>query len=126
MVYYWFCVICKIKPSKSGAIALGGKKFTELTGNVFDGNGGPLTIANGPYWITDNVTVPVGQTLTINAGVEIQFKVGKKITADGTLISNGTAAQPILLYSNNVAAGIHNPPITDIPSKKINGKMGVK
>ncbi len=41
-----------IQYHEAGSIAFGGKKFTELTGNIFDGNGGPLTIANGPYWIT--------------------------------------------------------------------------
>ncbi|RLC15589.1 MAG: hypothetical protein DRH93_19575 [Deltaproteobacteria bacterium] len=78
----------------------GGSAYTQLCGNVYDGAGGPLTVSNGPYWITCNVTIPVGRTLTIQAGVEIQFHRGLRIKSDGVMNADGTATR-IILYSNN-------------------------
>lgn len=93
----------------------GGKAYTQLCGNVYDGSGGPLTVANGPYWVTCNVTVPVSQTLTIEAGVEIQFDPGRKITSSGTTNADGTAQQ-ILIYSNNQA-------INPLPTMTVDGPL---
>jgi len=93
----------------------GGKAYTQLCGNVWDGYGGPLTVANGPYWVTCNVTVPASLTLTIEAGVEIQFDPGRKITSSGTTNADGTAKQ-ILIYSNNQA-------ITPLPTMTVDGPL---
>jgi len=78
----------------------GGSAYTQLCGNVYDGSGGPLTANNGPYWITCTVTVPAGRTLTIQAGVEIQFQRGLQIRSDGYTTANGSASR-ITIYSNN-------------------------
>lgn len=79
----------------------GGSAYTTLCGNVSDGSGGPLTVADGPYWVTCNVTVPAGQTLTIQPGVEIQFdQGGRKITSVGNTNADGSTAR-ITIYSNN-------------------------
>ncbi len=45
-----------------------------------------------------DVTVPAGQTLTIQPGVTINFSSG--LTVDGTLIVQGTASQPIVMQSS--------------------------
>lgn len=85
----------------------GGKAYTQLCGTKYDGNGGPLTVAGGPYWVSCNVTVPVGQTLTINPGVEIQFKMLTKISSGGstgTVDVDGTSSR-VLMYSNNPSLG---------------------
>jgi hypothetical protein len=66
----------------------------QLCGNVYDGRGGPLTDVR-PYLVTCDVTVPDGQTLTINPGVKIYFEPGCKIIANGTLIANGEPNNPI-------------------------------
>lgn len=78
----------------------GGKAYTHLCGNVYDGSGGPLTVSGGPYWLTCNVTVPAGQVLTIQAGVEIQFHQGLRITSTGTTNADGSSSR-ITVYSNN-------------------------
>lgn len=94
----------------------GGKAYVQLCGNVYDGSGGPLTASNGPYWVTCDVTVPAGQTLTVNAGVEIQFHNGTKITSSGALNADGSAGR-IQLYSNNSTLGF--------PSIKVNSQIQI-
>ena len=71
-----------------------------MCGTVYDGNRGPLTVNGGPYWLTCNVTVPAGQALTIQAGVEIQFHQGLRITSEGATSGDGTSSR-ITIYSNN-------------------------
>jgi hypothetical protein len=78
----------------------GGRVYTQLCGNVYDGAGGPLTESGGPYWVTCNVTVPAGTALTIQAGVEIQFDPGLRIKSDGYTSGDGSASR-IVIYSNN-------------------------
>lgn len=80
-------------------VAFSGKVNTQLCGNVYDGSGGPLTTSGGPYWVTCTVTVPSGQTLTIQPGVEIQFKHDNKITVTGALNADGTTSR-IFMFSN--------------------------
>ncbi len=88
--------------NSSECSTFGGSAYTQLCGNVYDGSGGPLTAAAGPYWVTCNVTVPVGQVLTIQAGAEIQFHQGTRITSAGTTNGDGSSGR-INLYSNNEA-----------------------
>ena len=52
---------------------------------------------DGPYWATTDVTVPAEQTLTVEAGTEIQFKPG--VSIKGKLNANGRDG-PIRLYSS--------------------------
>jgi RHS repeat-associated protein len=55
------------------------------------------------YQVTGNVTVPSGVTLTIQPGAIVKFSANTGITvqAGGSLIANGTVAQPIYLTSIN-------------------------
>lgn len=71
-----------------------------LCGNIFDGNGGPLT-NKCPYLVTCNVVVPENDTLTIQAGAKVYFESGYKITAIGTLNANGDSDNPIYLISED-------------------------
>src|SRR5205085_12122090 len=64
---------------------------TIAAGNV----SGIWSAANGPYTVTGSVTVPVGQTLTIQPGVTVFFSTGAGILVNGTLIAEGTDAQHI-------------------------------
>src|SRR5204863_5640946 len=57
---------------------------------------------NLPYTVMDQVSVNAGVTLTIEPGVTVQFQdPGDGLWVDGTLIANGTAANPILFTSDD-------------------------
>ncbi|NUO78582.1 hypothetical protein HUU05_00775, partial [candidate division KSB1 bacterium] len=83
--------------------------------NVFQTStlvGGPITVnttwdlARSPFEATSDVTVHNGATLAIEPGVIVLFRSGTQLrisssTSAGTLIANGTQAQPILFTSVN-------------------------
>ena len=72
---------------------------TFISGN----QSGTFSLSNSPYIVTSDIVVPFGQTLSIEAGVEVQFtnsNIGAFV--DGTLIAQGTAANPILFTSDKV------------------------
>ncbi|WP_373514673.1 hypothetical protein [Persicitalea sp.] len=65
---------------------------TNVSGNV----SGTWTKANSPYIITSDVTVPAGQTLTIQPGVVVQSDAyNDDLLVYGTLLAQGTAADSI-------------------------------
>jgi hypothetical protein len=68
-----------------------------LSGSVFDGSGGPLT-SGTVYHASGTLTVPVGQTLTIQPGAILKFN-GSGMSVQGTLSAIGTLAQPIVFTS---------------------------
>lgn len=68
-----------------------------LSGSVFDGSGGPLT-SGTVYHASGTLTVPVGQTLTIQPGAILKFN-GSGMSVQGTLSAVGTLAQPIVFTS---------------------------
>ncbi len=74
--------------------------FTPISGNIFDGSGGPL-LANTVYVATGSVIVPAGQTLTIPAGAAIKFSAGAGLTVGGTLNVTGTGAAPVRFTSSS-------------------------
>ncbi len=63
--------------------------------------GGPMTVntvwdvQGSPYRVTSNVFVLEGVTLTIKAGVKVEFEPDKGIEIDGQLIARGNASEPI-------------------------------
>lgn len=85
-----------------GQIALGG--------NVYDGSGGPL-VPGSVYMVNGNhVTVPAGQTLTVQPGVIVKCWDNRQWNIDGTLLVNGTAADPVIFtsYRDDTAGGDTN------------------
>jgi hypothetical protein len=56
-------------------------------GNVF----GKWTKSNSPYRINGNITIPKDSTLTIEAGVSIQFGPRKHLKVDGRILAMGRA-----------------------------------
>lgn len=61
---------------------------------------GTLTSAGNPYIVISDLTVPSGDSLTIEEGVEMRFKKGFKMTANGPLYVNGTSSAPVVFTSN--------------------------
>ena len=63
----------------------------QLRGNVFDGQGGPLT--QGVYEVVGAMSVPAGKTLTIQKGAWLKFRptrlvVSGKITGNGAIFTS--------------------------------------
>ena len=71
----------------------GGDPFVLLSGDVFDGSGGPLT-AGTTYFAPGGLTVPEGQTLTVGEGAVVKFG-GGALDCHGTLTVQGTASEPV-------------------------------
>lgn len=64
-----------------------------LCGAVYNGHKGPLTLNSRDYYIRCGITVPSGQTLTIDPSVDLVFLNDSKATSNGTLNANGAAGQ---------------------------------
>jgi hypothetical protein len=60
---------------------------------------------SGPTVVSGNVTVAPGVTLTVDPGVTLQFTQGAGLRVNGTLIANGTAAQPITFTGTTAQRG---------------------
>ncbi len=86
--------------------ALGGTAFALESTSVPGGDvSGTWDAAGSPYLIEGNITVPTGQTLTIEPGVEVLFQSWYKLTVNGTLLAQGTAASPILFTGPSPSPG---------------------
>lgn len=55
------------------------------------------TAANSPYLVTVPISITSAATLTIEAGVDVQFLTGASLQIDGGLQAKGTPSQPVLL-----------------------------
>lgn len=58
--------------------------------------------AGSPYYVTGDVQVPAGVTLSIEPGVQINFNGDYQILVKGYLMANGTKSLPIVLSSGSV------------------------
>ena len=55
------------------------------------------------YYVSDDITVPGGETLTIEAGAQLAFTGDYSLTANGKLLVNGTAANRVKFTSGSLA-----------------------
>ncbi len=85
---HFFCVLIFL--SSSALIFC-----TQVSGN----QSGTWTPANNPYEIVGDITIPSGQTLTLNPGVIVRAMGLYQIIAQGNIIANGTEADSIYFVS---------------------------
>jgi PKD repeat protein len=60
--------------------------------------------ANGVYHIADDITVPLGGQLVIEAGAELRTAEGAKIIVNGKLVADAGGSDPIRFWSADGAA----------------------
>ncbi|MCD9574387.1 right-handed parallel beta-helix repeat-containing protein [Flavobacterium soyae] len=70
---------------------------------LVNGNVSGLWTKGNTYRVTGNIIVPAGQTLTIEEGVEIKFDGYYSLTANGTLLANGSSNSYIKFTSNKTS-----------------------
>jgi hypothetical protein len=69
-----------------------------ISGVIFDGSGGPLL--SGTVYHAGSLTIPAGETLTVQAGAIVKFNTtGTTVNVNGTLDVNGTSGSPVVLTS---------------------------
>lgn len=59
------------------------------------------TVANSPYQLTDTVIVAQGVTLTIEAGVTVQFDAATSLIIDGAIVADGSSGNEITFTSSS-------------------------
>ncbi|MFQ5500217.1 MAG: M6 family metalloprotease domain-containing protein [Candidatus Zixiibacteriota bacterium] len=78
----------------------------ERSGIVYDGIGGPLVPAGNPYWIVNDITVPLKWWLGMNNGTIAYFEPLTTITADGTFHVHSGSAWSMLQSIRRYRTGI--------------------
>ncbi len=71
---------------------------TAITSPTVSGN---WSLANAPYLIYNDITVPTNTTLTIEPGVEVVFMGNYLFSVNGGIAAVGTAEQPIIFRAND-------------------------
>lgn len=75
--------------------------FSNLFSLDVSGNqSGTWSPANNPYEVVGDITIPAGNSLQIEAGVEVYSQGDYKITAEGYITANGTVADSILFTTD--------------------------
>jgi parallel beta-helix repeat protein len=92
--------------------------LTIVNGNVY----GTWTLNGSPYYMTDVCTVPTGEILTIEPGVEVVISEDVSFDINGQILAIGTEFQPIIFRAVNntvkyariyVLNGSSSPPISE-------------
>ncbi|MCH8954938.1 hypothetical protein IIA28_06430 [candidate division KSB1 bacterium] len=77
-----------------------------ISGVLVSGSHDTLKVVDSPFTATGNISVPAGDTLTIEPGVVINFNSGVDFTLDGTLIARGTSTDSIRFTSSNASPNL--------------------
>lgn len=77
------------------------KKGTLISGKISSNQ--TLLKINSPYIISKDVVIANGVILTIEPGVQIYLKDNVKINCNGSIVSEGTAKEPIVFCPDNTA-----------------------
>ncbi len=62
---------------------------------------GTWTLSGSPYLVQNYINIPVGQSLTIEPGVDVKFVPTTKLVVDGQLIAAGTQSLPIVFEATD-------------------------
>ncbi|MGA9295646.1 MAG: kelch repeat-containing protein [Ignavibacteriaceae bacterium] len=84
---------------------------------------GTWTLSNSPYHVNGEITIPNGETLTVEPGVEIVFTGHYKFNVQGRLLAVGTEQNPILLTAEDQTAGWHGVRFTNTQSTNDTSKF---
>ena len=76
---------------------------------------GLWSLANSPYHINGEITVPDDSTLTIEPGVEVVFTWYYKLNVQGRLLAIGTE-QDYIVFSSSAVTGWHGIRFVDTPA----------
>ena len=68
---------------------------TSLSGTV----SGRLTLAQSPFTVTADITVPIGQSLAIDPGVVVMLSPNTNFIVNGSLQALGLSSAPIIISS---------------------------
>jgi len=74
---------------------------TPVSGN----QSGSWTLENSPYQVVGDITVPQGQVLDIQAGVEVNFQGYYRVYVQGKIQASGTGNQLIQFTTDNPSTG---------------------
>ena len=77
-------------------VPLTGTGVSNVSGEI----SGTWSLVNSPYYITENITVPSGDTLKIDPGVQIKAYQSTRITVKGTMLAIGHPDSLITFSSN--------------------------
>jgi hypothetical protein len=80
------------------------EKDTQVWKSAFQGiqqKGQRLIISQGDYIITEDVILPKGRTLVLNAGTNIYIAKNVGILVQGAIVVDGTSKQPVTVSSLN-------------------------
>jgi hypothetical protein len=91
--------------------------YSHAQTNIQGGNvSGTWAKANSPYDVNGEVTVPDGQTLTIEPGVAVVFTGNYKLNIQGRLLAIGTKQDTITFTAQDSAIGWHGLRFVKTPS----------
>jgi hypothetical protein len=77
---------------------------------------GTWTLTNSPYHINGEITIPNGETLTIEPGVEVIFTGHYKFNIQGRILAAGTEQDSIIFTANDHSTGWHGLRFDNTPS----------
>jgi len=84
---------------------------------------GTWALSNSPFRVNGVITVPNGQTLTIEPGVNVVFTGNYKFNVQGRLLAVGTRQDTITFTAQDTATGWHGIRFTNTPATNDTSKI---